>query len=207
MDWLERIIPVLGMLVVGAYWARVLKMAHKQKKRTGQAANLIPAETLGRVLRIVWFPLIVSFLIQSMLLAAQLSPLGFLTHSLLPGHFGIVLGLIGVKVAAGALGLSFLCWKKMGKAWRMGINPAEQNELILTGPYQWVRHPIYALSMLLMVGVWLTTPTPLMGLCVLLHIALLAWEAKREEQHMTKIHGPAYSQYLKNVKGFVPGVI
>src|SRR4051812_38986266 len=46
-------------IVMAAYWYRVLRMARKQRQRSGRAANLIPAEPLGRVLRVLWAPAIV----------------------------------------------------------------------------------------------------------------------------------------------------
>src|SRR5271163_2375181 len=45
-------------LIVGFYWARVLHLAAKAKKQSGHSANLIPPEPLGRLLRVIWFPVV-----------------------------------------------------------------------------------------------------------------------------------------------------
>src|SRR2546430_5651534 len=51
--------PALSIgLIVGAYWARVLKLALKQRRQSGQAANFLPPEPLGRALRVIWAPVI-----------------------------------------------------------------------------------------------------------------------------------------------------
>ena len=49
-------------------------------------------------------------------------------------------------VALAAYLATLVCWKKMGKSWRMGIDPNETTQLIITGPYRHVRHPIYAVD-------------------------------------------------------------
>src|SRR5271163_3618606 len=56
-------------LIVGFYWARVLHLAAKAKKQAGRAANLIPPEPLGRVLRIIWFPVVGLWVLVPFLIA------------------------------------------------------------------------------------------------------------------------------------------
>ena len=53
----------LGLLV-GAYWLRVIRMARKARKKTGRAANFLPPEMVGRVLRVVWIPVVVGWVGQ-----------------------------------------------------------------------------------------------------------------------------------------------
>ena len=69
---------------------------------------------------------------------------------------------IGVVITAAALAATLVCWKRMGRDWRMGIDPAERTRLIVTGPYAYVRHPIYALSQLMMLGTVIAVPAPAM---------------------------------------------
>src|SRR5947209_2979731 len=118
-------------LIVGAYWARVVRMARKARKKTGRAANFFPPEALGRVLRVIWIPVIVLWIVQPFVTASGLI------------HAGVFVPLFAspwiawpAAVAAGAcLWASRRCWKIMGKNWRMGIDPAEKNGLVLSGPY------------------------------------------------------------------------
>ncbi len=86
----------------------------------------------------------------------------------------------------------------------MGIDPAEQTEMIASGPYAWLRHPIYALSQMMMLASLLAIPSPLLLIAGLLHLILLHWEAWREEQHMLRSHGKVYARYRAQVGGFVP---
>ena len=92
----------------------------------------------------------------------------------------------------------------MGKSWRMGIDPYEKTALIFTGPYAYVRHPIYALSSLLMIATVIVVPTPIMFAIAAVHLILLQWEASREEQNLSRIHGPQYDDYRASTGRFFP---
>ena len=61
----------------------------------------------------------------------------------------------------------------MGRSWRIGIDPEEKTQLIFSGPFRIVRHPIYALSILLVLGTLATTPTSAMLVITIVHIACL----------------------------------
>jgi protein-S-isoprenylcysteine O-methyltransferase Ste14 len=190
---------VIGM-VVGAYWLRVLRMARKARKKTGRAANFVPRETVGRLLRIVWVPVVVVWVVHPFFTAAT-RPAPLVVQPLFAS------GWIAwpAALAAGAcLWASRICWKTMGKNWRMGIDPTEQNALVLGGPYTYVRHPIYALSQAMMVATVVAIPSPLMIAAGLMHVLLLQWEARREEGHLRGVHGLKYVEYCEGVGRFVP---
>lgn len=186
--------------VIAAYWARVMRMAGKQRRKTGRAANLVPSESLGRWLRLVWTPVIVVWVAHPFMSAFwRQAPM-----ALRPIYSSVWTAWPGVVIAGLCLLLSRMCWKIMGKDWRMGIDPTERNPLIATGPFARVRHPIYSLSCLMMLASMTVIPSPVM-LCVgVAHIGLLMWEARREEAHLLKIHGQAYSDYCRTVGRFIP---
>lgn len=103
-----------------------------------------------------------------------------------------------------AFGATWVCWKKMGKSWRMGINPDEKTQLIVSGPYAYVRHPIYGLSSLLMLASLAVVPSPLMMIVAAIHLVLLQWEARREEQYLRLQHGRVYEEYCRSTGRFCP---
>jgi protein-S-isoprenylcysteine O-methyltransferase Ste14 len=182
-------------LIVGFYWARVLKLVYKTRKQTGRAANFLPPELLGRVLRILWYPTVVIWILQPLAVASGIMRARF---------FHPILGVIGVLIALFALLATMICWKRMGTSWRMGIDPGEKTQLICTGPYAYVRHPIYALSSLLMLASVIAVPKPLMIVVGLIHLIFLQWEARREEKYLLQTHGEEYGQYLRHVGRFCP---
>jgi protein-S-isoprenylcysteine O-methyltransferase Ste14 len=193
----------LPVLIVGSimafYWARVLRLAWKEKRRTGQAANLLPPEPLGRALRIIWFPTITLWIILP-LLAGSLGR----TWIFRPLYVSAIIAWSALTVAVAAFTATLVCWKKMGKSWRMGINPNDKTQLIISGPYAYLRHPIYALSSLLMLCTMAILPSPAMLTVGLVHLILLQWEARREEKYLTALHGPTYGDYAAKTGRFVP---
>ena len=197
IDW-----PALcAGVIVGGYWARVLRLVYKLRRATGRAANFVPPEPLGRLLRIIWYPTVACWvalpLCVAFFAAKAPAPLRRLYHE--PASEWL-----GVALAAAALGATLVCWKRMGKSWRMGIDPNEKTRLVVTGPYAYVRHPIYALSSVLMLATVAVVPAPAMILVAAVHLLFLQWEARREERHLVSVHGPEYAAYMKRVGRFAP---
>src|SRR5438128_1910459 len=142
-------LPLLLLaMVLAAYWHRVLRMARKARLKTGKAANLWPAESTGRILRLVWVPIVVVWVGHPFLSAGWRSPPAVLR----PLYGSLVASWGGFAMAAGCFMATRICWRRMGSAWRMGIDPSEKTPLVATGPFAYVRHPIYALSCLMMIA-------------------------------------------------------
>jgi protein-S-isoprenylcysteine O-methyltransferase Ste14 len=186
-------------LIMAFYWARVLRLAWKEKRRTGQAANLLPPEPLGRALRLIWFP-VIGLWIALPLLARSLR-----RYSIFHPLYDIpVVAWSALVVAVAAFIATLICWKRMGRSWRMGINPNDKTQLVISGPYAYLRHPIYALSSLLMICTMAILPSPAMLVVGVIHLLLLQWEARREEKYLTALHGPTYSDYAAKTGRFMP---
>jgi protein-S-isoprenylcysteine O-methyltransferase Ste14 len=195
-DWPSLILA----FVLTAYWGRVLRLAYKIRRRTGRSAAFAPAEPLGRLLRILWYPAVAVWIAH-----AWISAWGYQAHPILRPlwHSGAAAWAAALTAVA-ALAMTLVCWKRMGRSWRMGINPDEKTELIVSGPYACVRHPIYALSTLLMLCSIAIVCSPLMLAAGAIHLTLLQWEARREERHLLQHHGQAYGEYCRRVGRFIP---
>jgi protein-S-isoprenylcysteine O-methyltransferase Ste14 len=172
------------------------------RRRHGASANFAPPEPLGRALRLLWVPAVLVWIVHPYLTA--FIPWAALPAPLRDLHLNRVVGLLGAAVGAAALAGTLVCWKRMGKSWRMGINPDEKTQLIVSGPYGYVRHPIYALQSILALATALAVPSPLMIAVAVTIVALLQWEARREEKYLRVHHGRAYDEYCRRVGRFVP---
>jgi protein-S-isoprenylcysteine O-methyltransferase Ste14 len=187
---------VLLGIILAAYWMRVLHLARK----VGRGGNIIPPGIVGCFTRAIWFPVVFLWI------AIPLS-VPFITNPpwvLRPLVFSPPLAWAGLAAALTAFILTLICWKKMGKSWRMGIDPSETTSLIITGPFARVRHPIYALSSALMLATVAAEPSPLMIAVAAAHLILLQLEARREETYLARLHGPAYLDYCGRTGRFVP---
>jgi protein-S-isoprenylcysteine O-methyltransferase Ste14 len=193
--------PALGVaIIVTAYWWRVVRMAAKMRRKTGRGANFIPAEPTGRLLRVLWQPVVGLWIVLPWY--AALSTGRFALFQ--PLIASVPLRWTGLILAAAAYAATRVCWNRMGKSWRMGIDPGEITALVVTGPYAFVRHPIYGLSTVLMAATVAAVTTPLMIFVALVHAGLLQWEARREERHLSRIHGSIYDEYRRRTGQFLP---
>lgn len=202
MPWLRTALPSLLIgLVVAAYWYRVLRMAQKARRRTGRAANLIPPEPVGRVLRVLWVPVVLVWVVHPLLVGLHRDPL---PRGLQPLWQSPRVAWPAAAVVAAGFAATRACWRRMGAAWRMGIDPTEATPLVATGPFAYVRHPIYALSVAMMAATAAALPSPVMLAAAAAHVALLLWESQREERYMLRVHRDAYARYRTKVGRFVP---
>jgi len=190
---------ILG-LIIGGYWLRVLRMARKAKRTRGRAANFLPPEPVGRILRVLWIPIVLVWIVHPFVTSLAHPVRGRFTPLIASGW----LAWPAVALAGLCFWLTRICWRTMGKSWRMGIDPTERTALVIAGPYRYVRHPIYALSQLMMLASAAAIPSPLMIAAALLHVLLLQWEARREEAHLISVHGQDYRQYCTRIGRFIP---
>jgi protein-S-isoprenylcysteine O-methyltransferase Ste14 len=188
-------------LILASYWIKVMHLVRRTKRQAGHHANLIPEEKLGRVIRVVWIPVIVLWIVLPLLAAngvlAQFWPMR-------PASVEPIVRWVALAVGVFAFAVTWLCWIRMGKSWRMGIDPNERTQLVFTGPFAYVRHPIYGLSQLLMLMTIAIVPSPLMLVVGVLHILFMQWEVRREDRYLCTVHGDAYEVYQRKVGRFFP---
>jgi protein-S-isoprenylcysteine O-methyltransferase Ste14 len=193
-------------LMIAFYWARVLRMARKARILCGHSANLIPKEPIGKVTRVIWFPVVALWIALPLVAGFGHAHQWWLRPILYKRFDLLVIPLQWLSAAIGffALLATLKCWKIMGKSWRMGIDPTDAPPLVVRGPYAYLRHPIYAFSTLLMICTVIVAPMPLMIGVAIVHIILLQYEAAREERFLTRVHGEAYQIYCQGVGRFWP---
>jgi len=116
-------------------------------------------------------------------------------------------GSVGRDTVAGVLILAGLAWSVWSvKALGSNLSViAQVRGLASTGPYRWVRHPLYAGEIVTMLGTAIRSPhLGVVGLWVLL-VLLQAYRAVVEEQLLTHAK-PGYADYCCATARFVPGL-
>ena len=108
-----------------------------------------------------------------------------------------------------ALGILFtlIAQLQMGAAWRVGVDPSETTDLVTTGLFAWVRNPIYAAMLCMLVGLLLAVPNLLAAaaLCVVF-VGLELHVRAVEEPHLLHHHRERFQAYARRVGRFVPGI-
>ena len=114
---------------------------------------------------------------------------------------------LGLALTAAGIGFAVLARLWIGKNWSSIVTIKEQHELIQTGPYRLVRHPIYSGLLLAFLGTTIVNGE-IRGF-VGFPLAVLGWgfKLRLEESFMLQRFGNAYLDYKQRVKALVPFVI
>jgi protein-S-isoprenylcysteine O-methyltransferase Ste14 len=105
-----------------------------------------------------------------------------------------------------AAGLGFSVWARihLGRNWSGRISVKEDHELIQTGPYALVRHPIYTGLLLALVGTALSLGQ-WRGVAAVLLMLVSFWRKLTVEEHwMINAFGDRYRHYRGNTSALIP---
>jgi len=104
------------------------------------------------------------------------------------------------------LGLAFSIWARqhIGRYWSSSVSIRADHQLIRTGPYARIRHPIYT-GILVAVAGTILADGHYAGLAALaIVIAGLSWKASREENLLRREFGPAFEEHKRLTGFFLP---
>jgi protein-S-isoprenylcysteine O-methyltransferase Ste14 len=107
-----------------------------------------------------------------------------------------------------ALGLGFAIWARVhiGRNWGTPMTQKNDPELVTSGPYHLVRHPIY--SGILVAGVGTAVALSWLWLTgVVLAAIYFVYSAAVEERYMSEQFPDTYPAYKRSTKMFVPFVL
>jgi protein-S-isoprenylcysteine O-methyltransferase Ste14 len=189
---------VFGAAVV--YWAGVWVQARRIRRRTGRSTNSRPHGTKERLLWAGWVLVVVGWLALPFLAGNSSLPGATLISPLLH-PIGSVVGI--AMIIAGYLG-TLWCYLAMGNSWRMGINRAEKTELVMRGPYRFVRHPIYLFQVMMVAAVAVLLPSILACLILAIHVICVGIKAADEEAHLRTVLGEPYNAYCQRTGRWLP---
>jgi protein-S-isoprenylcysteine O-methyltransferase Ste14 len=114
-----------------------------------------------------------------------------------------LMGLLGVLLAALGVGFAIAARIHLGRNWGMPTTLKENPELVTTGPYALVRHPIYGGMLIAMVGsaigqnVFWVPPLILFGV-------YFVYSARQEEKLMIEQFPHQYPPYMTRTKMLLP---
>lgn len=118
----------------------------------------------------------------------------------------LTIGIVGAVVFV--FGLAFAIWARvyLGSNWGMPMTQRAEPELVTSGPYRFVRHPIYSGLLLAVLGTALATS--LVGLVAVVAIgAYFYLSASVEEKNLTATFPTTYPDYRRGTKMLIPFVL
>jgi len=187
MFWFyQAFFPVLW-IVFFLYW-QIKAIDTKTTQR------LEPA--VSRILRVF------IFLIAIVILSINRIPARWLYFPLWPQGLWPFWGGVAVTVA----GLLFAVWARehLGRNWSRSVTIKQGHELITTGPYAVVRHPIYTGILTGFLGMAIAI-SQVRGFLAFALIFLALWlKLRMEEQFMRSQFGETYANYARQTAALVP---
>jgi len=113
-----------------------------------------------------------------------------------------------IGLAMFLLGLALAVWARvyLGRNWGMPMSEKADPELVTTGPYSTVRHPIYSGVILAMAGTAVAVSLYWLVAVVLLG-AYFLYSAAMEERYMAGLFPDAYPRYKQSTKMLIPFLI
>ena len=200
---------VLG-ITISTYWFCVGAMVVRVSRRKRRVHRvLIPTQRRERLMWMVWVPLIAAWIAMPFVASAQDPadhPWIGVPVFVSSGWVFATLRIAAASVAVVCLLMSIQCWRHMGRDWRMGVDPEDESRLITNGPFGKVRHPIYTLSIALMLCTVVVIPSPAMLAIAAVHITLMYLKARNEEEFLLEKHGQSYSEYCERTGRFLPRI-
>lgn len=111
--------------------------------------------------------------------------------------------LIGVVLCV--LGMAFAIWARwhLGKNWSGTPSIKEGHELVVSGPYRLVRHPIYTGMLTALLGSALTGGIIWLVIFIIFCINFI-YRVPVEERYMMQIFPQQYPEYKKKTKVLIP---
>ena len=174
-------------LALSLYWCSMSRQVKANERRESLPSRLV------RMIVIVC---------AAMLLFLPKVPLPLLGDRFLPhGAWCFWMG-----AAITAIGLLFAVWARryLGGNWSQSVTVKSGHELITSGPYALVRHPIYTGFLLGFAGSALARGEWRGLLAVILLFSVLWHKLKLEEKWMSAHFGVSYESYARRVSALLP---
>ena len=115
----------------------------------------------------------------------------------------LILGVIGALLFACGIALAVWARLHLGRNWGMPTSQRAEPELVTSGPYRFIRHPIYSGLLTAMLGTALVDN--LLGLIVVaVLVAYFYYCGIVEERNLSATFPKAYPEYRSRTKMLVP---
>jgi protein-S-isoprenylcysteine O-methyltransferase Ste14 len=142
-------------------------------------------------------------IVLTLALILLLAPVPGLTGWFLPQRLQFLVA-AGAIIQAAFILLAVWARRHLGRNWSAAVRIGVDHELIRTGPYRFLRHPIYTAMLGMFLGTAISSSQyhALLGLAILV-IAYLR-KTRLEEQILHQTFGPEYDAYRRDTWALVP---
>ena len=96
--------------------------------------------------------------------------------------------------------------RTLGKNITSTVETREEHELVTSGPYRWVRHPLYTVGTSFFVSLSIVAANWFMGLASLMGLVMLLIRLPKEEEKLIERFGDEYRSYMKRTGRLLPRI-
>jgi protein-S-isoprenylcysteine O-methyltransferase Ste14 len=114
-----------------------------------------------------------------------------------------VVGVIGIVVCLAGMVVFVSARQHLGRNWSQTVSAKEEHELVTSGPYRYVRHPMYTGGLIACLGSAIVAGGAFVFLLVLLG-AVFLWRVGAEDELMERQFPNEYRDYKKRTKALIP---
>jgi protein-S-isoprenylcysteine O-methyltransferase Ste14 len=114
--------------------------------------------------------------------------------------------ILGASLVIAGILISFWARFFLGRNWSAIVTVKQDHELVRSGPYAVVRHPIYSGLLLAMAGTAFNQGEVRGLIAVLLALIGWKWKSLLEEAFMQEQFGESYNVYRREVRALIPFV-
>jgi protein-S-isoprenylcysteine O-methyltransferase Ste14 len=111
---------------------------------------------------------------------------------------------VGVGMGALADVMAYWVFSHLGNNVTPTVATRSSAMLVTGGPYRWVRHPLYTMSMIACLGFALLAESWFIALMAVVSFSVLAIRVPREEAKLIEKFGDAYRNYIKTTGRYLP---
>lgn len=200
-DWIVASIVVVSLIYISfvltlADWFAAL--------RKGQAVTLLPERRGGAWP--LWTQM--AMIVLGLALCLPLFYYGWVPLIVLSTTTSRILDLLGLVIYLA--GLAFTLWARrtLGKYWGLStsrnVKLLDDHQLIQSGPYAFIRHPMYFGWWVSMLGLTMLYPVWAVFLLFLFSLISFIGRARREDAALAERFGNVWEEYRKRTKSIIP---
>jgi len=112
----------------------------------------------------------------------------------------------GLTVQSASIVLAIWARRHLGRNWSGAVAVAVDHQLVRSGPYRIVRHPIYSAMLGMYAGTGLVSGELHALLALGVVIAAYGRKIPLEERTLRDVFGPAYEAYRRETWALIPGL-
>ena len=189
--WLALAV-LIGSLSISGYYRRRARLESEVIPRRREGGPVLAARALAGLLAL--FSILAHILKPEWMTWATFQAPAWVPWA------GLVLGMLVIPGV-------YWVFSSLGRNVSETVLTKQQHQLVVSGPYRWVRHPLYTTGLLMLTSVgMLLTSWLVLALAILALVLVRVLVVPVEERMLLSKFGDEYAEYMRRTARFFPGL-